>query len=43
MWNRQREADQARRVLTQAEADKLNDAEDRPPGWPTPLARIYTP
>jgi ABC-type transport system involved in Fe-S cluster assembly fused permease/ATPase subunit len=43
MWNRQREADQARRILTQAETDKLNDPEDRPPGWPTPLARIYTP
>jgi ATP-binding cassette subfamily B protein len=43
MWNRQREADQARRVLTQAEADKLNDPGDRPPGWPTPLERIFTP
>ena len=43
MWNRQREADQARRVLTQAETDKLNDLEDRPAGWPTPLEKIYTP
>ena len=43
MWNRQREADQARRVLTQAETEKLNDSEDRPPGWLTPPENIYTP
>jgi len=36
MWNRQREADQARRVLTQAETDRLNDPDNRP----NPLARV---
>ncbi len=43
MWNRQREADQARRVLTQAETEKLNDSEDRPAGWLIPPENIYTP
>jgi ABC-type transport system involved in Fe-S cluster assembly fused permease/ATPase subunit len=43
MWNRQREADQARRVLTQAETDKLTDPEDRPPDWLMPPENIYTP
>ena len=43
MWNRQREADQARRLLTQVEADDLYEGEEHPPGWPTPLARVYTP
>src|SRR3990170_2124503 len=43
MWNRQREADQARRVLTQAETDKLKDIEDRPAGWLTPPEDVYTP
>jgi ABC-type transport system involved in Fe-S cluster assembly fused permease/ATPase subunit len=43
MWNRQREADQARRVLTQAETDKLIDSADRPPGWLMPPEDIFTP
>jgi ATP-binding cassette, subfamily B, heavy metal transporter len=43
MWNRQREADQARRVLTQAETDKLNDPGDRLPDRLKPPENIYTP
>jgi ATP-binding cassette subfamily B protein len=42
MWNRQREADQARSLLKRAETDELYEGEEHPPGWPTPLARIYT-
>ena len=43
MWNRQREADQARSLLKRAETGELYEGEEHPPGWPTPLARIYTP
>jgi ABC-type transport system involved in Fe-S cluster assembly fused permease/ATPase subunit len=43
MWNRQREADQARSLLERAETSELYEGEEHPPGWPTPLARIYTP
>ncbi len=43
MWNRQREADQARRLLTQAETEKLNESEDRTPGRLKPPENIYTP
>ena len=43
MWNRQREADQARSLLKRAETDDIFEGEEHPPGWPTPLARIYTP
>ena len=41
MWNRQREADQARRILTQAETDKLNNPGN--PARPLPLEETYTP
>jgi ATP-binding cassette subfamily B protein len=43
MWNRQREADQARSLLKRAETGELYEGEEHPPGWPMPLARIYTP
>jgi ABC-type transport system involved in Fe-S cluster assembly fused permease/ATPase subunit len=43
MWHRQREADQARSLLERAETGELYEGEEHPPGWPTPLARIYTP
>ncbi len=43
MWNRQREADQARSLLKRAETGEFYEGEEHPPGWPTPLARIYTP
>ncbi|MDP1699932.1 MAG: ABC transporter ATP-binding protein/permease, partial [Aestuariivirga sp.] len=43
MWNRQREADQARRILTQAEADKLNNPGDTPANRLTPPENVYTP
>jgi ATP-binding cassette, subfamily B, heavy metal transporter len=43
MWNRQREADQARSLLKRAETGEIYEGEEHPPGWPTPLARIYTP
>jgi len=43
MWNRQREADQARRVLTQAETDKLREIEEHPPDLPLPLVETYIP
>jgi ATP-binding cassette subfamily B protein len=43
MWNRQREADQARRILTQAETDKLDKPDEQPPGRTLPLEETYTP
>jgi ATP-binding cassette subfamily B protein len=43
MWNRQREADQARSLLKRAETGELYEGEEPPPDWPSRLARIYTP
>jgi ATP-binding cassette, subfamily B, heavy metal transporter len=42
MWNRQREADQARRILTQAETDRLANP-DLPAKRLTPPENPYTP
>ncbi|MBZ0261765.1 MAG: ABC transporter ATP-binding protein/permease [Hyphomicrobiales bacterium] len=42
MWNRQREADQARRILTQAETDKLEKAGELPSGRPLPPEETFT-
>ena len=43
MWNRQREADQARRILTKAETDKLDNPGELQPGRPLPLEETFTP
>jgi hypothetical protein len=42
MWNRQREADQARRILTQAETDKLNKPGELQPAGPVPPEETFT-
>ena len=43
MWNRQRQADEARNKLKQAEAGELIEADLERGAWPDRLARTYTP
>ncbi len=43
MWNRQREADEARNKLKKAESVESIEAERERADWPTRLATVYTP
>ncbi len=43
MWNRQREADEARSKLKKAESAELIEVERERADWPTRLAKVYTP
>ena len=43
MWNRQREADEARNKLKKAESAEMIEAERERTDWPTRLAKVYSP